>query len=281
MIAQSNELIPYSSAANMAQAYQSAIAKVAQAKLLIEEACDQLNDAFQVKDKSTYSAELFGARVTSGASSYDGNDENVAAFWKLQAWRTLVHRLGITKTMSTKRRNEFEAAVARGCSDLKARSEALPDITPDSIYSVLMGYCSSAEEFLSEAITEEYDFWKCHTMTAKLKTQRNNVAKLDRKVIRGFMVERWSSGWHVNHRTESHLIAIDNIFHLLDGRGCVNAGTRGPLVDAILASDGKGETDYFRFKCFQNRNLHLEFKRLDLLERFNQICGRNRLADER
>jgi DNA repair protein RadD len=33
------------------------------------------------------------------------------------------------------------------------------------------------------------------------------------------------------------------------------------------------ETDYFRFKCFGNGNLHLEFLRLDLVERLNAIGG--------
>ena len=56
---------------------------------------------------------------------------------------------------------------------------------------------------------------------------------------------------------------------------------RGPLIDAIeAAKDGTGETEYFRFRCFRNRNLHLEFKRLDLVAKLNAVAGGMRLRRE-
>ena|SRR5439155_23407886 len=51
------------------------------------------------------------------------------------------------------------------------------------------------------------------------------------------------------------------------------------LIDAIEAAKD-GETDYFRFKCFRNRNLHLEFKRLDLVAKLNAVAGGMRLRGE-
>ena len=35
------------------------------------------------------------------------------------------------------------------------------------------------------------------------------------------------------------------------------------------------ETDYFRFKWFKNGNMHLTFKRMDLVAKMNQIAGEN------
>ena len=71
--------------------------------------------------------------------------------------------------------------------------------------------------------------------------------------------------------------------HLLDGKGQVK-GYSGPLVDAInLAHHNKQQsaaTEYFHAKWFLNGNLHLEFLRQDLLDKFNEICGTNRLAEE-
>lgn len=40
---------------------------------------------------------------------------------------------------------------------------------------------------------------------------------------------------------------------------------------------GADETAYFRFRCFKNGNLHIEFKRLDLVARLNQVAGGARL----
>lgn len=44
---------------------------------------------------------------------------------------------------------------------------------------------------------------------------------------------------------------------------------------------GPGETDLFAFRCCANGNLHLRFRRLDLLARFNQIAGGRRLRPQK
>jgi hypothetical protein len=75
------------------------------------------------------------------------------------------------------------------------------------------------------------------------------------------------------------------VFTALDGKGMIAKGSwQSKLADAINTtpvSVGRGETDYFRFKCYRNRNLHLEFKRPDLVERLNQMAGGMRLRDKR
>ena len=86
------------------------------------------------------------------------------------------------------------------------------------------------------------------------------------------------SGWgsakfRVNLHLEKKLVAMDKVFHALDSKG-VPDGYLSPLVDAINTSEtGNGETDYYRFRCYKNQNLHLEFKRMDLVARLNQVAG--------
>ncbi|MEA1875793.1 MAG: DUF4942 domain-containing protein [Bacteroidota bacterium] len=49
-------------------------------------------------------------------------------------------------------------------------------------------------------------------------------------------------------------------------------------LDSVMSGlDGQGETEYFKFKCFKNENLHLKFKRLDLLNLFNKLAGNTHL----
>jgi len=45
------------------------------------------------------------------------------------------------------------------------------------------------------------------------------------------------------------------------------------LTALQTAGDGKGETNYFVFQCYQNNNIHLTFKRLDLVKLLNQVAG--------
>ena len=67
------------------------------------------------------------------------------------------------------------------------------------------------------------------------------------------------------------------MFHALDGNGTIKTH-RGPLIDAIeAAKDGTGKTEYFTFRCFWNRNLRVEFKRLALIAKLNAVEGAMRL----
>jgi hypothetical protein len=36
-----------------------------------------------------------------------------------------------------------------------------------------------------------------------------------------------------------------------------------------------GESEYFRFKVYGNGNVHLELKRMDLVDEINRQCGGN------
>lgn len=92
------------------------------------------------------------------------------------------------------------------------------------------------------------------------------------------MEKGWNLGkFRVNHHRQQYITAIDNVFSMIDGHGPAKT-YHGALYDAIADSpDGKGETTYFRFKCYLNGNLHLEFIRPDLVARLNIAAGGNRL----
>lgn len=51
------------------------------------------------------------------------------------------------------------------------------------------------------------------------------------------------------------------------------ATTRTDKNDKNHVPAMNGETTYFRWKCYRNGNLHLEFKRLDLLQTLNEVGG--------
>ena len=115
----------------------------------------------------------------------------------------------------------------------------------------------------------------CHS---RYKT--NTEFEIGKRVILFAFENKWGGGFRVDHYREQHIRAIDNVFHALDGNGTIKTH-RGPLIDAIESvKDGTGETEYFRFKCFRNRNLYLEFKRLDLVAKLNAIAGGMRLRGQ-
>ena len=76
-----------------------------------------------------------------------------------------------------------------------------------------------------------------------------------------------------HHR--SMLIQVDKIFHIIDGKTLDSElSYNSPLVDIITTKDS-GETEYFKFKVFKNGNLHLWFKRMDIVKQLNAVGAGN------
>lgn len=190
-------------------------------------------------------------------------------------WQAIVHRTGVQAMMSERRRKELE-------SQLEEREHPLPEVTEQHVVAMLKSTLGSTADFLAEAVQEVYRFLRPQSTWNPLKTNEKNKWKLGDKVILSYAIER---GYHpdrpfrVSHHRNNELTALDNVFALLDGRGPVKSHY-GPLVDAIHASpDGTGKTDMFAFKCFANRNLHLQLLRPDLVDKLNLIAGGANLPD--
>jgi len=260
----------YTSAGELASVYQANAGRILELVSDLESCVEKLRETFGDGD-FRLSVSICGA----------DKPENFHRELKRTAWRTLIGKLGIERIMSSKRREELRDALRAGGGKRFYRDgeqdpvELLPEISPESIHEVLQGYAVSADEFLDEAIHEEYE-WLKPWSGDKYKTNEQNRWKIGKKVIITGAVERYFSGsFHPTHYKQSHLQAIDSIFHLLDGKSFPKTHS-GPLCDAISGYNKPGaaaETEYFRFKCYKNGSLHLEFKRLDLVAEFNFRCG--------
>jgi hypothetical protein len=82
---------------------------------------------------------------------------------------------------------------------------------------------------------------------------------------------------------------MDKVFHYLDANKPFTANYNSPLIDALESalanrreevnpkSYAQGETEYFAFKVYMNGNVHITFRRLDLVARLNAVAGKNEL----
>jgi hypothetical protein len=197
---------------------------------------------------------------------FDQPDKLIAEI-KKDAWRALIDRMELRRILSIAASNKLDEQLQTG--------EGLPDIEEGAIFAMLDGTLARAHEFIEEAVKEVFEYLRPHH--SQYKT--NSELEIGSRVILGWAVQQeyHSAKFRVNHHRDDQIRAVDNVFHALDGKGSVKS-TRGPLIDAILASpEGRGETVYFKFKCFGNGNLHLEFKRHDLVTKLNQVAGGQRL----
>jgi hypothetical protein len=135
-------------------------------------------------------------------------------------------------------------------------------------------------EMAKEAVREVFEFLRPRK-TRGHDYVTNEIFEIGPRVILPYQVTRsYGSTFSVDFEDKPKLRALENVFSYLDGHGFAGKTFNGDLIDAInkcTTSKPTGETQYFKFRCCLNRNLHIEFKRLDLLARLNSQAGGTRL----
>lgn len=253
-------------ATQMAREFSEATSEIRRLASALHAQTARIDAAFCTTADPDYRFSRFGVELYYDGHRHTGIDDVLKAMER-RAWDVLVDALGIKNVMSVAKRKEFDEQLARG---------ELPPISEQTIAAILLGLTEQAASFAREAAREVFELLRPRGHLGG-QYATNNAFRVGRKVILPYRVEqKWGggNGFHVDYHREQELTAIDGVFHLLDGRGVMREN-KGPLVKAINATDrtGRGETEYFRFRCFKNRNLHLEFKNLDLVKQLNGLAA--------
>jgi hypothetical protein len=250
--------------------YQQATEDIATAYAMLAAAKTRL--------RATFKDTLDVVRRNSHGDVSPAEVEMVLAEIKRSAWTGLVDRMEIRKLLSIKRREDLDRQLSGDSRNRYEKIPELPELTEVNILAMFKDSMAKASDYANEAVYEVFDWLRPQGgRTADLKT--NHKWRVGKKVIIGYAVEHGYGrcAFRPTHHYEKNLIALDNVMHMLDGQGCLK-GYYGPLCEAIKDSpDGTGETEYFKFKCCKNKNLHIEFKRPDLVAKINKTAGGNRL----
>ena len=255
----------------MAREFSEATAEIVHAIASLRAATGRLDAAFRTASDGDHDWSRFGLDIEFRRSRCADAAE-IQEHMEREAWDVLVDKLGIKNVMSVKRRQEFEEQLQRG---------ELPPVCEQTITAILLGLAGQARDFARDAAREVFDILRPRGHWGG-QYATNNAFRVGRRVILPNRVESaYNGGFRCNYHWTQELTAIDGIFHLLDGKGVMREN-RGPLVNAIDKCDrsGRGETEYFRFKCFKNRNLHLEFKNLELVKELNLLAAGERVLGE-
>lgn len=247
------------------QAYEGAQAKIRDGYRLLSEAQQELRAAFSVDEHSWRSYEF---DVLPPRGGYHNDVLRIAESVELEcrkrAWRQLYAMLDIDKIMSIKRGDEIRKKLDDG---------DLPEITLHNIATAFETLVQNAGTFAKEIIEEIYDWIRpaadSHRMKEYKTNQKYATFELGKKVI---LTGCFNYG-RVSDYQEKYLIALDKVFYLLDGKSMMTEGYRSPLVDALNGKEDRGETEYFSFQAYGNGNVHLQFRRMDLVKEFNRIAG--------
>lgn len=187
-----------------------------------------------------------------------------------QVWRHLVERLQIRRMCSIKEWEQLQRQIEEG---------EVPEVTQETVTQMAVQFVKKLPDMHLAAVKEVFEWLR--PWNNKYKT--NSQDEVPPKVILEYMVRvKYSgTGFEANYGREQHLTALENVFTAIDGQGFTTKAHYSELSNAIKASTtGRGETRYFVFRAYKNGNLHLQFKRLDLLKKLNQMAGGKRLKKQ-
>jgi hypothetical protein len=178
-------------------------------------------------------------------------------------WRRAMSVTGFDKYMDKVAREQFEKELDRNP----------PEFNEGNVRSTLIDAMLQADTFMNRGIVELF-----RNLSGNYKT--NDAFKVGRKII----LQRWFTVFcgdlSVNYQAEPEMNDLDRILCVLDGSEFKEYQFSSSLRKS--ASSREFENGYLSMKMFKNGNAHLTFKRLDLIDRVNEIIaewyGENAIA---
>lgn len=252
-----SELVAPKTVSHMIDAYNVEIENVKAAYKLLDEAEANLNSAFGVGGMYRHFSTLPRSYAPNGRTVDD-----VMETLHRQAWSNIINLMKVRQHMSSKRVDELDENLNHG---------VLPDLTEQNVFNMFAAFVTNTNGIVEELVKEA--FTSLMPASYYRKNYKTNKKKaIGKKVILANYIDfSWRMA-QVSHWRRQSITVIDKVFHLLDGKS-LNDSYVSPLCDMIASGNLEGETEYFRYRCYQNGNLHLEFKRIDLVNEINRIGG--------
>jgi hypothetical protein len=190
---------------------------------------------------------------------------------KSKMWRAALRKTKAVEFMTESRYRRFEKSLDDPSS--------LPEITEETVKNFVSNVLDSAPDMLLEFIREVFDWLKPGNFDT-YKTNKKNRFEISEKVIRGWCFsQRYGGKMELMYTKTSSFNAMDNAFHLMDGKGLGKSNLVSVIGVACREGKNSTETEYFKLKWFKNGNCHIVFKRMDLVAKLNKIAGENLLRE--
>lgn len=185
---------------------------------------------------------------------------------KKTMWSYIIEKTQIRHLLTEKKQQELDRMI---------ENETLPEVEADTIRAFISNLACNLPNLFKEACCEVFDMLR----PPRSEYKTNTEFEIGSKVIMNYMIDYSFGSCMLEYRREQSLINLDNVFHLMDGKGSVKYPH--DLVTAIKGAIREKrwdvETEYFKCKWHKKRSLHITFKRLDLVQELNRVAGGNRI----
>lgn len=194
-------------------------------------------------------------------------------------WRRTLDIKEVRDRLTAKKQDEFEHALNQRCH---------MDFTESNIRTFVLNLIGSYEQTLTDAVLETFDFMTRHGYRDQSIYEKNihyfngwktnDSFKVGKRVVLPLGYEstfRGWRGWELSYQAAPRVRDIDLVFSYFDGGGR-HLALDDAMRQAFARGDNSGESTYFKFVAHKKGTLHLTFKDLDILRRFNVVACRGK-----
>jgi hypothetical protein len=171
-------------------------------------------------------------------------------------WRRAFDITGFKQLMDADAVAEFE----------KSLCPEPPEFTEETIRATFIDLQISAGHMFRRGVFNVFRY-----LSDSYRTNAREPFRIGRKVVMTCMIRpSFGCGLCIRSGTSSDkLNDLDRVVQTLDGKQ-YHSRTLESEMNLAFSQDEIFENEYYRAKAFKNGNLHVEFKRLDLLDKVNE-----------
>ena len=186
----------------------------------------------------------------------------------IRLWQRAFDLTGYAQIMDAQAQREFH-------NTLKTNP---PEFNENNIRSIFLSAAQESEAMFKRGIVNVFKY-----LSNEYKANSKDPFVIGEKCIMRGMFSGWIGYLTLHYgRAADQINDIDRVFKTLDGKQHHPRELETKINEAVKAGNDY-EDDYFKIKAFKNGNMHLWFKRRDLLDKVNTIIaewyGDHALAD--
>lgn len=212
-------------------------------------------DACRITDMAKQLLEQYGPYLMPRGAQAPESQERVRSELDCSMWRRALDLTGFKQLMDAQAVAEFEKSLGSGA----------PEFTEANIRATFIDLRINAESMFRRGVFNVFRY-----LSDDYRTNAVEPFRIGRKVVMSYMIRHsYRRGLAINHSGADKLNDLDRVFQVLDNKPFQPRALESAM-NAVFEDGPLFESDYYRARAFKNGNLHLEFKRLDLLDKVNE-----------
>ncbi len=177
------------------------------------------------------------------------------------AWRFLIDFTRLESLMDTKAKAEFRRQL----------NDSPPPVTAETCLATMEKFADEADTIFKRGVAEAFS-------ALDRRFRSHDGFKVGSRVVLSRAMDD-NGFWNHYSQRQDQMRDVERAFYVLDGKE--NPERAGGILGALDAARPRGfgaraytaETEYFEARVFFNGNVHLWFKRKDLVERVNLLLA--------